>query len=62
MEAYRLRLRTITSSFVQEVAVCCDLAHPNLVRMLGYSAHPTSNGDGLLLVQVCPKLLCSRGN
>jgi hypothetical protein len=37
--------------------VCCDLAHPNLVRMLGYNAHPRSNGDGLLLVQVCAKLL-----
>ena len=55
-EVFRERLRTITSNFIQEVSVCCDLAHPNIVRMLGYSAHPKSNGDGLLLVQVCAKL------
>jgi serine/threonine-protein kinase CTR1 len=50
-DAFKKRVATTTESFVQEVSICCDLAHPNLVRMLGYSAKPTSKGEGLLLVQ-----------
>ena len=50
-EAFKKRLRAATETFVQEVTVCCDLAHPNLVRMLGYSARPAGRGEGLLLVQ-----------
>ena len=48
-DTFKKRVQATTESFVQEVSVCCDLAHPNLVRMLGYSAKPTSKGEGLLL-------------
>ena len=40
------RLGEISGDFVQEVEVCCDLAHPNLVALLGYATVP-----GLYLMQ-----------
>jgi serine/threonine protein kinase len=45
-EDRKRRVQAITRDFVTEVEVCCDLAHPNLVRLLGYSTK-----DGLLMVQ-----------
>ena len=50
-KAFKKRVQAITEGFVKEVLVCCDLAHPNLVRMMGYSANPRSKGTGLCLVQ-----------
>jgi serine/threonine protein kinase len=40
------RVQQIAKDFVSEVEVCADLAHPNLVRLMGYSAKPR-----LLIVQ-----------
>jgi serine/threonine protein kinase len=40
------RVQQITKDFVSEVEVCADLAHPNLVRLMGYSSKPR-----LLIVQ-----------
>ena len=51
MKAFKKRMQAITEGFVKEVLVCCDLAHPNLVRMMGYSANPRSKGTGLCLIQ-----------
>jgi serine/threonine protein kinase len=33
-------LRGIRDDFVQEVEVCCDLNHPNLVQLMGYATSP----------------------
>jgi serine/threonine protein kinase len=33
-------LRRIRDDFVQEVEVCCDLNHPNLVQLMGYATSP----------------------
>ena len=38
--ALREQVEKITSDFVAEVEVCCDLNHPNLVRLLGYADRP----------------------
>ena len=35
------QVEQITSDFVTEVQICCDLNHPNLVRLLGYADKPT---------------------
>ena len=40
------RVQQIAKDFVSEVEVCADLAHPNLVRLMGYSSKPR-----LLIVQ-----------
>ena len=34
------KVEEITKDFVTEVEVCCDLNHPNLVRLLGYADKP----------------------
>lgn len=39
-EALRAKVKKVTKDFVTEVEVCCDLNHPNLVRLLGYADHP----------------------
>jgi hypothetical protein len=36
----------VVDDFVQEVEVCCDLNHPNLVALMGYATKPR-----LLIVQ-----------
>ena len=36
----REQVEEITKDFVTEVEVCCDLNHPNLVRLLGYADKP----------------------
>ena len=33
-------MEAITKDFVTQVEVCCDLYHPNLVRLLGYADRP----------------------
>ena len=38
--ALRKQVESITTDFVTEVEVCCDLNHPNLVRLLGYADRP----------------------
>jgi hypothetical protein len=43
------QLSQVTTDFVSEVEVAADLAHQNIVRMLGYATKPS-----LLLVQVRP--------
>jgi serine/threonine protein kinase len=40
------KVQTIARDFVREVDLCCDLAHPNIIRLLGYVTRPS-----LLLVQ-----------
>lgn len=40
------KLEEIVTDFTKEVEICCDLAHPNLVTMLGYATQPE-----LLLMQ-----------
>jgi hypothetical protein len=40
------QMRQIVHDFTTEVEICCDLNHPNLVRLLGYSTEPR-----LLLMQ-----------
>ena len=35
------KLQEVTKDFVTEVAVACDLVHPNLVQLLGHSTTPT---------------------
>ena len=40
------RVKEISKDFVTEVEVCCDLAHPNLVRLMGYATK-----ESLLMVQ-----------
>eukprot|EP01047_Picozoa_sp_COSAG01_P001920 COSAG01_NODE_48_length_31904_cov_21.696997_4_plen_627_part_00 len=48
-EARRLLKRTlqrITDNFVAEVEICCDLVHPNVVKLAGYATEPQ-----LMLVQ-----------
>jgi len=42
----RERIRQVVSDFTSEIEVCADLAHTNLVRLLGYSTAPR-----LLIVQ-----------
>ena len=42
----RKTIRRITQAYVKEVDLCCDMAHPNLVRFLGYATKPR-----LVLVQ-----------
>ena len=44
--AAKRKVRAASDDFVREVEVCCDLAHPNLVRLLGYATTPR-----LLIVQ-----------
>ena len=39
-EALREKVEEITKDFVTEVEICCDLNHPNLVRLLGYADKP----------------------
>eukprot|EP01043_Picozoa_sp_COSAG02_P021262 COSAG02_NODE_1076_length_14725_cov_10.610215_7_plen_1187_part_00 len=39
-EALRGQVEEITKDFITEVEVCCDLNHPNLVRLLGYADRP----------------------
>jgi hypothetical protein len=34
------QLHQIVQDFKTEVEVCCDLNHPNLVRLLGYATVP----------------------
>ena len=34
------KVEEITKDFITEVEVCCDLNHPNLVRLLGYADKP----------------------
>jgi hypothetical protein len=36
----RQRVQRITDGYVHEVELCCDLAHDNLVRMIGYATKP----------------------
>ena len=36
----RKKVEDITKDFVTEVEVCCDINHPNLVRLLGYVDTP----------------------
>ena len=45
-EALKGKVQEITSDFTKEVEICCDLAHPNLVAMLGYATEP-----GLYMMQ-----------
>ena len=40
------RVTVIRDDFVNEVEICCDLAHPNLVRLMGFATEPE-----LLVVQ-----------
>eukprot|EP01047_Picozoa_sp_COSAG01_P045942 COSAG01_NODE_4272_length_5193_cov_7.742638_4_plen_95_part_00 len=40
------KARAVVEDFVQEVEVCCDLNHPNLVALMGYATKPR-----LLIVQ-----------
>eukprot|EP01049_Picozoa_sp_SAG25_P000721 SAG25_NODE_26_length_21086_cov_21.643065_10_plen_104_part_00 len=44
--ALKEKVQLITGDFVSEVEICSDLAHPNLVRLLGYATQPQ-----LLIVQ-----------
>ena len=44
--ALREKLEEIVTDFTKEVEICCDLAHPNLVTLLGYATQPD-----LLLMQ-----------
>ena len=45
-EALKGKVQEITSDFTKEVEICCDLAHPNLVGLLGYATEP-----GLYMMQ-----------
>jgi hypothetical protein len=45
-EELRKNARQVVADFVQEVEVCCDLNHPNLVCLMGYATKPR-----LLIVQ-----------
>ncbi len=45
-DALRGKLTEIVEDFTKEVEICCDLAHPNLVTLLGYATQPE-----LLLMQ-----------
>jgi serine/threonine protein kinase len=45
-DALRGKLAEIVEDFTKEVEICCDLAHPNLVTLLGYATQPE-----LLLMQ-----------
>jgi serine/threonine protein kinase len=38
--ALKEQVEEITNDFVTEVEICCDLNHPNLVRLLGYADKP----------------------
>ena len=40
LHAHKIKVIDVTNDFVQEVEVCCELAHPNLVKMLGYVTYP----------------------
>lgn len=40
-EGLKNRLLEITADFVAEVEICCDLSHPNLVRLMGFATQPT---------------------
>jgi hypothetical protein len=48
------RCAVIAKDFVTEVEVCCDLNHPNLVRLMGYATNPR-----LIIVQVRIYSACS---
>ena len=39
-DALREKLEEIVTDFTKEVEICCDLAHPNLVTLLGYATQP----------------------
>ena len=38
--ALRVQVEEIIKDFATEVEICCDLNHPNLVRLLGYADRP----------------------
>ena len=39
-EVLKRKVQEVMNDFVAEVEVCCDLNHPNLARLLGYSEQP----------------------
>ena len=39
-EALRAKVVEVAKDFVQEIEICCDLSHPNLVQLLGYADSP----------------------
>ena len=45
-ETFQDKLKEIVEDYTKEVEICCDLAHPNLVALLGYATTPD-----LLLMQ-----------
>ena len=45
-EVLKQKVQKITENYIREVELCVDLAHPNLVRLMGYATKPQ-----LLLIQ-----------
>ena len=48
LSSLRRKLEAARDDFVKEIEVCCDLLHPNLVRILGYAS---SEKVGMMIVQ-----------
>ena len=45
-QGLQTKVQQVVQDFVSEIEICCDLDHPNLVRLVGYATHPS-----LLIVQ-----------
>ena len=56
-ELLKKKVVEVLRDFVAEVEVCCDLNHPNLVRLLGYADRPVPMMMQQLLFMSLDKLL-----
>ena len=56
-ELLKKKVQEVLRDFVAEVEVCCDLNHPNLVRLLGYADRPVPMMMQQLLFMSLDKLL-----
>ena len=50
-DEFQRKLQEVRDDFVKEVEICCDLAHPNLVSLLGYSTRAPKGPEEWLIVQ-----------